>query len=114
VVCIEPYDGLTDPDSVDLNHFTAWIQIHKLPVGYRNESLIRNLTGKNVGKVISVETKVNGAGNFVRVHVKLDVRKPLVRFVTISREAQPEFYQVKFEKKTKILWCVWFFGTHTS
>jgi hypothetical protein len=32
------------------------------------------------------------------VRVKLDVRKSLARFVTVSRAAQREFYQVKYEK----------------
>jgi hypothetical protein len=41
VVCIEKYDGLVSTDIVDLNHFETWIQIHKLPVGYRNEALVR-------------------------------------------------------------------------
>jgi hypothetical protein len=103
---------LTDPESIDLNSFAAWIQIHKLPVGYRNEVLIKNLTEKKVGKVISVETNVNGAGNFVRVRVKLDVRKPLARFVSISREAKREFYQVKFEKIPKFCGACGFLG-HT-
>ncbi|KAK1649225.1 hypothetical protein QYE76_067030 [Lolium multiflorum] len=111
-VCIEKYDGLTDPESIDLNSFAAWIQIHKLLVGYRNEVLIKNLTEKKVGKVISVETNVNGAGNFVRVRVKLDVRKPLARFVSISREAKREFYQVKFEKIPKFCGACGFLG-HT-
>jgi hypothetical protein len=55
-----------------------------------------------VGKVVGdVETDVNGAGNFVRVRVKLDVRKPLAHFVTVSREAQREFNQLKYEKMPK-------------
>ena len=93
-VCIEEYDGLKSPDLFDLNYFDTWIQIHKLPVGYRNESLIRNLTEKKVGKVLGVETDVKGMGNFVRVKVKLDVRKALARFVTVSRDKKREFYQI--------------------
>jgi hypothetical protein len=98
IVCIEKYDGWADPGTIDLNYYTTWIQIHKLPVGYRNIALIKNLTEKKVGKAISVETNVNGMGNFVRVQVKLDVRQPLARFVSISRAAQREFYQIKYEK----------------
>jgi hypothetical protein len=30
-VCIEEYDGLVDPDTIDLNHFDTWLQMHKLP-----------------------------------------------------------------------------------
>jgi hypothetical protein len=54
-----------------------------------------------VGKVIAVETNVNGAGNFVCARVRLDVMKSLARFVTISRGGQREFYQIKYEKMPK-------------
>jgi hypothetical protein len=102
IVCIEEYDGLSDPETVDLNSFATYIQIHKLPIGYRTDALIKNLTEKKVGKVIgSVETNVNGMGNFVRVRVKLHVDVPLARFVTVSRAGQREFYQVKYEKMPK-------------
>jgi hypothetical protein len=76
----------------------VWIQIHKLPIGYRRESLIKNLVEKKVGKCVSAEFNVQGTGNFVRVRVRLDVRLPLARVVTISREKQREFYVVKYEK----------------
>jgi hypothetical protein len=99
VVSIEPYDGLALPETVDLNFFTTWIQIHKIPVGYRKqESLIKNLTEKKVGKVLETQLDVKGAGNFVRVRVRFDVRKPLARFVSISREGAREIYPIKYEK----------------
>jgi hypothetical protein len=98
VVCIEPYDGLLAPEKIDLNLFETWVQIHKLSVGYRNKTLITNLTEKKVGKVVEVQTDVQGAGNFVRVRVRMDVRKVLARFVSMVRGGQREIYQVKFEK----------------
>jgi hypothetical protein len=99
IVCIEKYDGLLALESVNLNFFETWIQIHKLPIGYRKDALIKNLVERKVGKVIgSVETNVNGMGNFIGVRVKLDVTKALARFVTVSRAGQREFYQLKYEK----------------
>jgi hypothetical protein len=98
VVCIEEYDGLSNPENFDLNFFETWIQIHKLPVGYRKKPLITNLTERKVGKVSEVQIDVQGAGNFVRARVKLDVRIPLARFVSLSRAGQREIYQIKFEK----------------
>jgi hypothetical protein len=85
IVCIEKYDGLARQESVDLNFFTTWIQIHKIPISYRKVALITNLIERKVGKVEMVETDVQGAGNFVRVQVKIDVRKALGRFVFVSR-----------------------------
>jgi hypothetical protein len=71
-------------------HRKIWIQIRKVPVGYRKKALITNLTEKKVGKVVEVELDVKGAGNFVRARVKLDVCLPLARFVSMSRGGQRE------------------------
>jgi hypothetical protein len=97
-VSIEPYDGLEAPELIDLKKFTTWIQIHKLPVGYRMKSMIKNLTEKKVGKVVEVQTDVQGAGNFVRDQVRLDIRAPLARFVSMSRGGRREMFAIKFEK----------------
>jgi hypothetical protein len=115
VVSIETYNGLAAIDSIDLNFITVWIQIHKLPIGYRNKGLVKNLVEKKVGKFVSVELKVQGVGNFVRVRVRLDVRKPLARVVTISRDGQREFYAVKYEKIPKFCGVCGLFGhIHTE
>jgi hypothetical protein len=73
-VIIEPYDGLSPLESVELNHVAVWLQIHKLSTGYRDKALITNLVQKKVGAVSTVETKIDGINNFVRVRLKLDVR----------------------------------------
>jgi hypothetical protein len=109
-VCIEKYDGLAPIESVDLNFFATWIQIHRLPIGYRNDTLVKNLTERNVGKVLEVQMNVQGMGNFVRARVKLDVRKVLARFVTISRDVKREFYQVKYEKMPRYCGACGFVG----
>jgi hypothetical protein len=101
---------LAAPESIELNYIEVWMQIHKLPPGYRNESLIKNLTEKKVGKVTEVVTKIDGVNNFVRVRVKLDVTKALARFVSIVRNGQREFYQIKFEKMPKFCGACGFFG----
>jgi hypothetical protein len=111
-VCIAKYDGFAPPESVDLNTFETWIQIHKLPIGYRKEALIKNLTERKVGKAKKVEFDVQGMGNFVRVRVELDARKVLARFVTISRGGQWEFYQIKYEKMPRFCGACGFMG-HT-
>jgi hypothetical protein len=49
-VCIQEYDGLVAPDSIDLNFFDTWIQIHKLPIGYRNVALLRILRRRRLGR----------------------------------------------------------------
>jgi hypothetical protein len=63
--------------------------------------LVTNLVEKKIGKVTEVEPTPPGVGNFVRAQVKIDVRKTLERFVTISRGGPREFYKIQFEKFLK-------------
>jgi hypothetical protein len=86
----------SSPDNIDLNFFSTWIQIYKLPIGYRKKPLITHLVEKKVGK--DVEANVQGAGNFVRARVKIDVRTPLARFVSMSKAGKREIFQIKYEK----------------
>jgi hypothetical protein len=108
-VCIEEYDGLMSTDHIDLNFFEAWIQIYKLPIGYHNEALIKNLTRK-IGQVTKIETNVMGMGNFIRIRVKLDVRKVVARFVSMVRDGVREIYHLQYEKIPKFCGACGFFG----
>jgi hypothetical protein len=98
VIIIEPYDGLVPEKSIELTRFSAWVQIHNLPEGYRNENLIKNLAAKKFASVEKVETLLQGVGNFVRVKVRVNVESDLPRFVTISRNGQREFFKILYEK----------------
>jgi hypothetical protein len=100
-ITIEEYDGLSAPETIDLNHLAVWVQIHKLPDGYRGASLVKNLIERKIGSNAEVDLVPHGLGNFIRVKVKLDLRKPLARFVTISRAGQREFFKIQFEKIPK-------------
>jgi hypothetical protein len=63
--------------------------------------LVTNLVRTKIGKVTEVQPSPLGVGNFVRARVKIDVRKTLARFVTVSRGGQREFYKIQFEKFLK-------------
>jgi hypothetical protein len=100
-VLIEEYDGFTKPSEVKLFFFDIWIQIHDLPIGYA--PMIKSLASK-VGQFIYSEGISNDfEGNFFRVKVKLDVRKPLKSVVTLVRGGKREFFFVKYEKLPN--WC---------
>jgi hypothetical protein len=60
--------------------------------------------------VSKIELVSMGMGNFVRVRVKLDVRKVLSRFVSISRAGVREPFQSQYEKIPKFCGACGFFG----
>jgi ribosomal protein L32 len=55
---------------------------------------------RNMGEIKEVQIKLPSgyAGEFVRIHVKLDVKKKLMRFVSMTKDKHKEWYQVKYEK----------------
>jgi hypothetical protein len=49
-------------------------------------------------------------GNFVRVKIRLDVRKALARFVSIVRGGQREIYKIQYEKMPRFCGACGMFG----
>ena len=47
------------------------------------------------------------AGEFVRVRVELRVTKKLIRFVSITKNEETEYYQLQYEKNPNVLWQLW-------
>jgi hypothetical protein len=86
-VLLEPYDRTADPKSVILNKIHALIQIHGVPPLFRSDELVRDMAAR-IGEVQSVDLYALGASgtSFIRVWVKLNVNKPLTRFVGLHRE----------------------------
>uniref|UniRef100_A0ACD6ABP0 Uncharacterized protein n=1 Tax=Avena sativa TaxID=4498 RepID=A0ACD6ABP0_AVESA len=94
-VLLEEYDGFTKSSEVELFTFKIWIQIHDLPDGYK--PMLKVLAGK-VGEVIHTEpTTGDFSGNFFRVRIKYDVRKPLKIVVSMIRGGQRQLFLVKYE-----------------
>jgi hypothetical protein len=65
---------------------------------------------KKVGHIEEIQYDVQGAGNFVRVKVKLDVRKVLERFVSMIREGKREVFLLKYEKMPRFCAACGFIG----
>jgi hypothetical protein len=100
-VLLAPYDGFTKPSVIDLNTFKIWIQIHDLPDGFK--PMLGALASK-VGEVLTTEPFPNEfSGNFFRVRILCDVRKPLKNAVSMVREKKRQIFLVKYERLPD--WC---------
>jgi hypothetical protein len=100
-VIIEEYDGFTKPSTIELQWIKVWIQIHDLPLGYK--PLVSKLAGK-VGDFVCVEPdSTDHVGNFHRVRINIDVRKPLKKATSLIRAGKREIFPVQYERIPH--WC---------
>jgi sporulation protein YlmC with PRC-barrel domain len=97
---VEDYDGLSDPEEFVFRGMHVWAQIHGIPELYRKKEVIDDLA-RRIGAVKEVQMtpKLYFEGNYVRLRVKVDTTKPLMRFVslTIPDEGRKRL-AVKYEK----------------
>lgn len=96
---IAEYDGFMNPRSVVLDKIAVWARILKLPDNFLFPKAIQGMCRK-MGKVLEVQTTLPAGfiGEFIRVRVKLQVTKRLIRFVGITKNNAIEYYQVQYEK----------------
>ncbi|KAE8772668.1 hypothetical protein D1007_55296 [Hordeum vulgare] len=97
VVLLAPYDGFTRAEDVPMIKMPIWLQIHKLPDGYCRHDLIVKLL-RSAGEVLETRINGNSRGNYVRVRINHDIRKPLTKFVSIVKEKARHIFAVRYEK----------------
>jgi hypothetical protein len=85
---------------VELEFMPIWLQVHKIPEGYRKEKIVRKLVERVAGEIVEVEMKPAGSfcGDFVRVRVRHDVRTALTKHVSLVLSKQRSVFEVKYEK----------------
>ncbi|KAE8813793.1 hypothetical protein D1007_08983 [Hordeum vulgare] len=96
-VLLTQYDGFTKGEEVPILYMPIWLQIHKLPDGYCRHELIVKLL-RSAGEVLETRINGNSHGDYVRVRVRHDIRRPLTRFVSIAKGKNRSVYAVRYEK----------------
>lgn len=89
-----------DPTKVSLHEVDFWIQIYELPVGYMSE-LVGKQLGNFFGTFLQYDSKNNSSiwREYMRVRIRLDVRKPLKRKKKIVKKDKSEVVVTcKYEK----------------
>ena len=89
-----------EPLNVPLWSIDMWIQIYDLPSGFMSEAVGKQL-GNFFGEFLVYDAKNNSSlwREYMRIKIKLDVRKPLKREKKITRKNGSEFVVLcKYER----------------
>lgn len=100
---VAEYDGVTRPSAIKFEHMSVWVRIYDLPPTFMKEKIGRQLASR-IGHVLQVEVGEDGWGwgNFLRVRVCMDIKKPLIRVIPVSVRGVEgnisQSFKVKYEK----------------
>nr|POE67398.1 hypothetical protein CFP56_43642 [Quercus suber] len=80
LVLIQDFDGKLTPREIEIKWAPFWVQIYNLPLNCRTKG-IGGAIGAKLGEVLEVDVQDSGVqwGRCLRVRVRLDVTKRLVR-----------------------------------
>jgi hypothetical protein len=98
LVVMADYDGTKIIDEISFTHITIWVRVTKMPLGMMNQ-WYGEAIGNQVGEFLEMEKEEDGSavGQFLRIKVKLDIGKPLMRGLTLCGEEK--------DGGGKDIWC---------
>lgn len=97
LVLMVPYDGFTKAEEVPMVFMPIWLQIHKILEAFCKKNIVENLL-RNSGEIVEMRLNGNTRGDYIRVRVRHDVRRPLTKFVSVMRGKEHQIYLVRYEK----------------
>ncbi|KAK1693144.1 hypothetical protein QYE76_009841 [Lolium multiflorum] len=100
LLLMEEFDVNKTADEYKFESFPIWIRIFNLPLGRMNRKTGEEM-GDAIGEFIDVETDANGMapGKYLRVKVRLQVNKPLLRgmMVTFGEDNREKWCRFEYE-----------------
>jgi hypothetical protein len=97
VIMVE-YDETKILEEICFAFISIWVRIFKLPFGMMNKEVGETIGGE-MGEFMEMDKEEDGSavGRFLRIKIRLDIRKPLMRGITVQVEGK--------DGETHPLWC---------
>jgi hypothetical protein len=100
---VEDYDGTTPPNRIDFESVVLWVRMINLPLSGMVKDVGLQI-GSAMGAVEEVETDEDdiGWGKFLRVRIRMDLRKPLPRGRRVKILGRSEWVHFQYERLPRI------------
>jgi hypothetical protein len=84
LLVMQDFDPTKALEEYEFNSIPIWVRVFKLPLGAMERSTGEQI-GDEIGEFIEVEVGDDGraVGEFLRIHVRLDISKPIMRGITL-------------------------------
>jgi hypothetical protein len=98
LVVMADFDESKSIEELEFIYIPVWVRVSKLPLGMMNKA-VGEAIGGEMGEFVEMEKEedVSAVGRFLRVKIRWDIRKPLMRGVMVQAEGK--------EGKPRPLWC---------
>jgi hypothetical protein len=98
LVVMADFDESKSIEELKFIYIPVWVRVSKLPLGMMNKA-VGEAIGGEMGEFVEMEKEedVSAVGRFLRVKIRWDIRKPLMRGVMVQAEGK--------EGKPRPLWC---------
>jgi hypothetical protein len=99
---VEEFNGTVAPSSLEFDKVLFWVRMFQLPLSCMSETMGVQL-GRSVGQVVEVETEEDGVGwgEYLRVRIRVDLSKPLVRGRMLKLNGTSIWIAFQYEKLLK-------------
>ncbi|TXG62425.1 hypothetical protein EZV62_009419 [Acer yangbiense] len=100
LIALEKPLGLGNISNLGFNRADFWIQIHDIPIGCMNRKMAKWLA-EQLGEVLDIPAESRECwGKFMRVRVRIDISKPLKRWLKLKSGLSDEVFTLglKYEK----------------
>ncbi|KAK6163027.1 hypothetical protein DH2020_002868 [Rehmannia glutinosa] len=91
LVLFQEIQGLQNPRSVTFEKIDIWVQLHNLPIAFMNRNILE-MIGSKIGLILEIDEGEGGNfwGRFARIRVRIDLGKPLKKFVSVQVEQEKD------------------------
>jgi hypothetical protein len=102
LVSLNDFDGLTPPNQMNFDKASFWVRMYNLPLACMGRDI-----GVKIGSSVGVVKEVDlvdddiGWGEYLRVRILLDLKKPLARGRLLHLQSKSLWIAFKYEKLPK-------------
>ncbi|VAI28195.1 hypothetical protein VPH35_088616 [Triticum aestivum] len=91
LIVMEDFAARKAIDEYEFKYIPIWVRVYGVPLGALNKEA-GEMVGRMIGKVLDMDVDEEGSAltEYLRIKVRIDITKPLMRYVTIDDESDSD------------------------